>query len=39
MKKAYKKPDVKIVEHPELKWWFNAITVRAHNQNLKRRNK
>ena len=23
----------KVTEHPELRWWFNAITVKAHNQN------
>jgi hypothetical protein len=24
-----------ITEHPELHWWFTAITVKAHNQNVR----
>lgn len=28
-----KKQKPTIIEHPELNWWFNAITVNAHNMN------
>jgi len=31
--KDVEKPKRIITEHPELRWWFNAITVRAHNVN------
>jgi len=33
-------PKIKIVEHPELRWWLNAITVKSHNVNnwLRKRN-
>lgn len=35
--KKKQEPKPRVTEHPELRWWWHAITVKAHNAGARRK--